>query len=105
MSQHTPNPTAPLMAALVARVDKAHAERDAKRAARRTRVNHVLHAILTVLTGGLWGIVWLVLALRAADARRAPQPEPDAAVINGRRIPHDHIAFSRDETIYDPSRD
>lgn len=28
------------------------------------RTNHVLHAILTVVTGGLWGIVWLVQVLR-----------------------------------------
>lgn len=28
------------------------------------RTNHVLHAILTVLTGGAWGIVWLVQVLR-----------------------------------------
>lgn len=70
----------------------------ARKTARRTRVNHVLHAILTVFTGGLWGFVWLVLALRAADARRAPLPEPDAVIVNGRRIPHDHIVFSRDTT-------
>lgn len=28
------------------------------------RTNHVLHAILTVFTGGAWGIVWLVQVLR-----------------------------------------
>ena len=26
--------------------------------------NHILHAIMTVCTGGLWGIVWLVVGLR-----------------------------------------
>lgn len=29
------------------------------------RVNHVLHLVLTLLTGGLWGIVWIVAVLRA----------------------------------------
>lgn len=26
--------------------------------------NHVVHAILSILTGGLWLPVWLVIALR-----------------------------------------
>lgn len=26
-------------------------------------LNNVLHLILTILTGGLWGIVWIVLAI------------------------------------------
>jgi hypothetical protein len=30
----------------------------------RKRTHHVLHAILTVATGGAWGIVWLVQILR-----------------------------------------
>ena len=29
----------------------------------RQGVNHVLHLLLTVLTGGLWAIIWLALAL------------------------------------------
>ena len=28
------------------------------------RTHHVFHAVMTVLTGGLWGIVWLVQTLR-----------------------------------------
>lgn len=31
---------------------------------REKKVNHVLHLILTILTGGLWGIVWIVLAIK-----------------------------------------
>lgn len=27
------------------------------------RTNHVLHAILTLLTGGFWGIIWIALVL------------------------------------------
>jgi hypothetical protein len=31
---------------------------------RRKPIRHVLHLVLTILTGGLWGLVWLVLVLR-----------------------------------------
>ena len=30
-------------------------------------INHLLHAWLTMLTLGLWGIVWLILALRGGE--------------------------------------
>lgn len=32
-------------------------------------VNHVLHLILTLVTCGLWGFVWLVLALMGGEKR------------------------------------
>jgi hypothetical protein len=32
-------------------------------------VSHVFHAVLTVLTGGAWGLVWLALALRRHQDR------------------------------------
>lgn len=28
------------------------------------RTNHILHAILTLLTGGLWAIIWIAIILR-----------------------------------------
>lgn len=34
------------------------------------RVNHILHAILSLITGGLWLPVWAVLALREGRRRR-----------------------------------
>jgi hypothetical protein len=34
-----------------------------RRLIRRRGTNHVLHLILTVLTLGLWGIVWIALAI------------------------------------------
>jgi len=34
-----------------------------------SRPNHVLHLILTILTGGLWLIVWIILALRRGSLR------------------------------------
>ncbi len=33
------------------------------------RVNHVLHLILTVVTFGLWGIVWLGLVVAGGEKR------------------------------------
>lgn len=32
-------------------------------------VNHVLHLILSVLTGGLWLLVWVLMAARVKDWR------------------------------------
>lgn len=41
------------------------------------RVNHLLHLILTILTGGIWGLVWIVLAIKtpsvATQVRRATE--------------------------------
>lgn len=31
------------------------------------RVSHILHLILTVLTGGLWAIVWIIVAARGGE--------------------------------------
>jgi hypothetical protein len=35
----------------------------------RRTVSHGLHALLTLLTGGLWGIAWLYLTFTNRDAR------------------------------------
>ena len=35
----------------------------------RRPVSHVAHALLTLLTAGLWGIVWIVMALSRAEDR------------------------------------
>lgn len=32
-------------------------------------VNHVLHAIITIVTCGVWGIVWIILALTGGEKR------------------------------------
>jgi hypothetical protein len=34
------------------------------------RINHVLHLILTIITAGLWGIVWILLAIFGGIKRR-----------------------------------
>lgn len=34
------------------------------------RVNHVLHLILTIITFGIWGIVWLALHLLGGETRQ-----------------------------------
>lgn len=33
------------------------------------KVNHLLHLVLTILTGGLWGIVWLLRVLTTPSQR------------------------------------
>lgn len=37
----------------------------------RKRPNHILHLILSVLTGGIWIIVWLLLSLKVGGWRCA----------------------------------
>lgn len=46
------------------------------------RPNHLLHLILSVLTLGLWLIVWLVVALAAGEKRRVLNA-PTAEVVGG----------------------
>ena len=33
------------------------------------RINHVLHLILTIVTAGLWGIVWIIFAITGGIKR------------------------------------
>lgn len=30
------------------------------------KINHILHLLLTFFTGGLWAIVWIILAIKGA---------------------------------------
>jgi hypothetical protein len=39
-------------------------------------VNHVGHAVLTVLTGGLWGIVWIVCSVSRREDRVRLEVDP-----------------------------
>lgn len=34
------------------------------------RPNHILHLLLTVLTLGLWAIVWIIVAITSKEQRR-----------------------------------
>ena len=36
-------------------------------------INHILHLILTILTGGVWLIVWILLALTSDDSWRCSE--------------------------------
>lgn len=36
---------------------------DQQRLFQKPRINHVLHLILTLVTVGLWGIVWIILGI------------------------------------------
>jgi len=40
-----------------------------ERTGRFVEINHVLHLILTVLTCGLWAVVWIIMALRRGQAK------------------------------------
>ncbi|HJQ66683.1 MAG TPA: hypothetical protein VJ816_09915 [Gemmatimonadales bacterium] len=42
----------------------------------RTGPNHALHATLTVLTCGLWGIVWLILSIANPQKTAVVAPAP-----------------------------
>ena len=44
--------------------------------AQRRRVSHAGHAILTLLTGGLWGIVWIALVLDRKEDRVRYEVDP-----------------------------
>ena len=37
---------------------------------RGNRVNHVLHLLLTILTIGIWAIVWLIISAAGGERRR-----------------------------------
>jgi hypothetical protein len=44
------------------------------------RPNHILHLILTLITFGLWGIIWLILAATGGEKRRLLVLETDGSV-------------------------
>lgn len=52
---------------------------------RGQRVNHILHLILTLLTLGFWGIVWIILALAGGQERQVLTVDPAGAVTTQRR--------------------
>lgn len=39
-------------------------------------VNHVLHLLLTILTCGLWALVWLILAGNGGEQRKVVWIDP-----------------------------
>ena len=43
--------------------DIRKAEAELAKAEKSTQVNHILHLLLSIITGGLWLIVWIALAL------------------------------------------
>ena len=45
-----------------------HCER--KVLAIKNQVNHIFHLILTICTGGIWGIVWVLMAAGTAGRYR-----------------------------------
>ena len=41
--------------------------------AQSNKPNHLLHLVLSILTGGLWLIIWLILTLKSAGNYRCTQ--------------------------------
>ena len=48
-----------------------------------TPVNHVLHLLLTVVTCGLWGVVWLFAAIAGGTSTKALFVDEDGVVRAG----------------------
>jgi len=44
--------------------------------------NHILHLLLTVFTFGLWGLVWLLVAVSPSESRAVLTVMPDGSVSN-----------------------
>lgn len=47
------------------------------------RMNHVLHLILTLVTFGLWAIVWLIVALASGEKRQMIRVDEYGNILNG----------------------
>lgn len=45
--------------------------------------NHILHLLLTILTAGLWGIVWIILALTQKEHRMVLTADENGLVSGG----------------------
>ncbi len=37
----------------------------------KPRINHILHLLLTLVTGGAWGIIWFILVMVGTDDMRS----------------------------------
>ena len=51
---------------------------------RGTPVNHVLHLILTLVTCGLWAIVWIIMAAAGGEKRMSMTVDDYGRVLGGR---------------------
>ena len=52
---------------------------------RGQRVNHILHLILTLITLGFWGIVWIIMVLAGGQKRQVLTVDPAGAVTTHHR--------------------
>jgi len=44
------------------------------------RTNHVLHLILTIITLGIWAIVWILVAVLGGEKRMVVSVDPEGKV-------------------------
>lgn len=47
-------------------------------------VNHILHLLLSIVTAGLWLIIWLTIGLTGGVQRRAIYLDADGSVVVGK---------------------
>jgi hypothetical protein len=46
------------------------------------RVNHVLHLILTIVTLGLWAVVWILMVIFGGEKRELVTVDPYGNIVN-----------------------
>tara|TARA_E500000331_G_scaffold148484_1_gene144517 strand:+ start:283 stop:534 length:252 start_codon:yes stop_codon:yes gene_type:complete len=49
---------------------------------KQKKISHIIHAILTLLTGFLWAIVWIVLVLRNSSQRHVITFDDETKTVN-----------------------
>lgn len=50
------------------------------------RPNHVLHLLLSIVTMGLWLVVWALVAMTAKEQRQVLTVQPDGTVLSSRQL-------------------
>jgi len=47
---------------------------------RSKKVSHIMHFILSILTGGLWLIIWILMFVRKSEQRRSISISSDGKI-------------------------
>lgn len=45
------------------------------------RVNHILHLLLTIITAGVWAIVWIALAIAGGQRHQVVSIDPSGKLV------------------------
>jgi hypothetical protein len=60
--------------------DVVHQGPDGVVLSRRRKVSHVLHGVLTLMSGGVWGFVWVAMCVARKEDRVRLQVDPWGAI-------------------------